>query len=205
MDTSMALDQLNPTDLQSVMAFLVGAGIGIIMLLVVIGILSIVALWILFNKAHEHGWAAIVPFYNSFVLFKISWGNGWLFLIPTVINIISYATGNDGAMGIVNTILGIFLLVFCIMTLYKFAQAYGQGVGFTIGLIFLDTIFLCIMAFSSKIQFVGTPVKGAAAAAPAAAPAASAAPAAQGDKFCQNCGTKLEPGVDVCPSCGAKQ
>ena len=38
MDTSMALDQLNPTDLQSVMAFLVGAGIGFIMLMVVIGI-----------------------------------------------------------------------------------------------------------------------------------------------------------------------
>ena len=105
-------------------------------------------------------------------------------------------------MGVVNTILGIFLLVFYIITIYKFAQAYGQGVGFTIGLLFLDTIFLCIMAFSSNIQYVGVPVKGADAAAPAAAPAA---PAAQGDKFCQNCGTKLDPGVDVCPSCGAKQ
>ena len=43
--------------------------------------LSIVAMWILYTKAHEEGWAAIVPFYNVFVLFKITWGNGWLFLL----------------------------------------------------------------------------------------------------------------------------
>lgn len=180
MDTS-ALSELNPTDLQSVMSFLVGAGIGLILFLVVICVLSIVALWILFNKAHEHGWAAIVPFYNTYVLFKISWGNGWLFLIMYALSIASSLIGTDSTgAAVVSTILSIALLVYTIMTLYKFAKAYGQGVGFTIGLIFLDTIFLCIMAFSSKIQFVGTPV----AAAPAApvAPAAPAEPAAPTDQ-----------------------
>ena len=29
---------------------------------------SIAAMWILYNKAHEEGWAAIVPFYNTYVL-----------------------------------------------------------------------------------------------------------------------------------------
>ena len=49
--------------------------------MLIIGILMIVAEWKLFKKAGEHGWAAIIPFYNSYVLTKITWGNGWLFLL----------------------------------------------------------------------------------------------------------------------------
>ena len=39
---------------------------------IILGI-SIAAMWILFTKAHEEGWASIVPFYNMYVLFKITW------------------------------------------------------------------------------------------------------------------------------------
>lgn len=33
-------------------------------------VLTIVASWIMYAKAGEHGWAAIVPFYSSYVKFK---------------------------------------------------------------------------------------------------------------------------------------
>ncbi len=39
------------------------------------------ALYGVFKKAGEPGWAAFVPFYNYYVMVKISGYNGWLFLL----------------------------------------------------------------------------------------------------------------------------
>ena len=40
-------------------------------------VLNIVAGWKIFEKAGQPGWASIVPFYNSYIRYKIFWGNGW--------------------------------------------------------------------------------------------------------------------------------
>ena len=96
--------------------------------------ISIAAMWILFNKAHEEGWAAIVPFYNTFVLFKITWGNGWLFLL---------------------LLIPIVRIVISIITMVKLAHVFGKDGGWACGLIFLNTIFLCIMAFDDKVRYIG--------------------------------------------------
>ena len=44
-------------------------------------ILVIVATWYIFQKANEPGWAAIVPFYNRYVMYKIVFNNGWLMFL----------------------------------------------------------------------------------------------------------------------------
>lgn len=46
-------------------------------------VLNIVAGWKIFEKAGQPGWASIVPFYNSYIRYKIFWGNGWLFFGPS--------------------------------------------------------------------------------------------------------------------------
>lgn len=92
----------------------------------VICVIALVAMWKIFVKADEPGWAAIVPFYNNYVLFKIAMGNGWLFLlclIPVVGSIVA------------------------LVAYYKLAIAFGKGVGFGIGMIFLTPIFLLLLAF----------------------------------------------------------
>lgn len=38
-----------------------------------IAILVIVAMWKIFQKAGEPGWKAIIPFYNSYTMYKIVW------------------------------------------------------------------------------------------------------------------------------------
>jgi len=100
-----------------------------------VGVLAIVALWKIFVKAGEPGWAAIIPFYNLYVLFKITWGNGWkfLFLLIPIANI-----------------------VFLIITMVKLAKAFGKSGGFAVGLIFLSVIFYCILAFDQS-QYLGVP------------------------------------------------
>lgn len=43
-------------------------------------ILTVAAQWVVFQKAGIAGWKSIIPIYNSYCLFKIAWGNGWVFL-----------------------------------------------------------------------------------------------------------------------------
>lgn len=101
-------------------------------------VVAVIALWQIFRKAGEEGWAAIVPYYNLYVLYKITWGNGWFFLLL----LIPFA----------NFVIGI-------ITLVKLAKAFGKGGGFACGLIFLNFIFMLILAFSKDIQYVGVPGK----------------------------------------------
>lgn len=93
------------------------------------GILTLVAMWKVFNKMGYAGWEAIVPFYNVYIIFKELYGNGWkmlLLLIP---------------------LFNIYVIVKLDLDL---ANAFGKSTGFGIGLIFLNAIFMCIMGFDDS-------------------------------------------------------
>lgn len=100
----------------------------ILLLTFVVGILTIVALWKIFDKAGIAGWKSLIPLYNTYCICKITWGSGWLFLVNFV--------------PVVN-------FVFSIVTLFRLAKSFGKGIGFTLGLIFLAPIFLLILGFGS--------------------------------------------------------
>ncbi len=101
----------------------------------VIIILLIAAMWKVFSKAGQPGWAAIIPIYNIYVLCKVAGRPGWwllLMLIPFV-----------------NIIIAIILNI-------DIAKNFGKGVGFGIGMIFLPFIFYPILGFGSA-QYQGGP------------------------------------------------
>ena len=65
------------------------AGIGMFTLVVALicialAIVGVVAIWRVFAKAGRPGWAALVPFYNSWVLAEIAGKPGWWGLLPLV-------------------------------------------------------------------------------------------------------------------------
>lgn len=105
-----------------------------------VGIFMLVVTWKLYKKAGKPGWAAIVPFYNQYVLAEITWGNGWFFLIffASIIPIVG----------------SIAVLIFMVMTYIKLAKAFGKDGGFALGLIFLNPVFLAILALG-KSEYVG--------------------------------------------------
>jgi Family of unknown function (DUF5684) len=108
-----------------------GAAGGLIGL--VIGLVIIIAMWKVFSKAGQPGWAAIIPIYNFYVLCKVAGRPGWwllLMLIPFV-NFI------------------IFIIV-CI----DIAKNFGKGTGFGLGLAILGVIFFPILGFGSA-QYQG--------------------------------------------------
>lgn len=117
----------------ALMAIGVGAYTAYLLIVLVIAILSLVALWKIYKKGGKPGWAALVPFYNQYCMFDIAFGCGWLFLLTFV--------------PLVNIVIGI-------MKQFKLARAFGKGVGFGFGLMFLNTIFLYILAFG-KAEYVG--------------------------------------------------
>lgn len=92
-------------------------------------ILQIVSKWKIFSKAGEHGWAALIPFYSTYVLYKITWENGLFFLLSYI-----------PCLNIIVTI----------MTNMKLAAVFGKGDGFAIGLSLLGIIFYPILAFDNS-------------------------------------------------------
>jgi hypothetical protein len=98
-----------------------------------IGLLIIVAMWKVFTKAGQPGWAAIIPIYNLYIWCKIV-GRPWWWLLLMLIPIVNF---------IVAIVLSIDL-----------AKSFGKGAGFGIGLALLGVIFWPILGFGSA-QYQG--------------------------------------------------
>ena len=111
------------------------AGVLIVYYLIIIAVavLVLVSWWKIFVKAGKPGWAAIVPFYNMYCMYSISFGNGWLFLL--------------GFVPCVNIVVQIIMYV-------KLSQAFGKSGGYAVGLIFLPVIFLPMLGFGDA-DYVG--------------------------------------------------
>ncbi len=110
-----------------------GMGIGMVLFYVVLIVVLIVAQWKIFEKGGQPGWAVLIPFYNIYVLLKLVGRPGWwliLMLIPFVNFIVAIIVAND------------------------LSKSFGQGVGFTLGLIFLSPIFLLILGFGDY-KYIG--------------------------------------------------
>lgn len=103
-----------------------GIGIGFIVIILAVVVLMIAAMWKIYEKAGQPGWAAIVPIYNLYILLKIVGKPGWwliLFLIP----IVNY--------------------VFIIWTYNMLSKSFGKDEGFTAGLVLLGPVFFPILGF----------------------------------------------------------
>ena len=99
-----------------------------IIISLIIAVLIIAGMWKIFTKANVPGWGAIIPFYNIYLLFKITLGNGWFFLL-LLIPFVNY--------------------IVLIYVDYKLAKSFDKGIGYTLGLIFLSLIFIPMLGFGS--------------------------------------------------------
>ena len=111
-----------------------GAPVGVLVVYGIIMVVMIAAMWKMFTKAGQPGWAAIIPIYNLIVLLQIAGKPVWwfiLFLIPLV------------------------NFVIIILVSIDVAKAFGKGAGFGIGLWLLPFIFYPILGFGGA-QYVGS-------------------------------------------------
>ncbi len=94
------------------------AGIASTMMIVVlaIAVVAIIAMWRVFVKAGQPGWAILIPIYNVYILLKIAGRPGWwvvLMMIP-----------------LVNIVIALIVAI-------DVAKAFGQSAAFGVILLFL--------------------------------------------------------------------
>ena len=157
-------------------------------------VLTIIASWIMYAKAGEPGWAAIVPFYSSYVRFKIAGKKKlfWGYLVACIASIagcilLMYEIIASGLSVMTSSYMGSYydstygyggssignhmgMLIFAVILIIAaviaaavmnilccvgLSHAFGKGAGFACGLIFLNVIFVCIIAFNKNIVYVG--------------------------------------------------
>lgn len=109
---------------------------GIMLVILVFGLLQIVSVWIVFEKAGEPGWAILIPGYNMWVLAEVGDKPGWLGLLMFFSGFVPYV----GAL--VGLILSLVISI-------GVAKAFGRGAGFGVGLTLVPIVFYPILAFSS--------------------------------------------------------
>ena len=111
-----------------------------------VALLLIVAMWKVFTKAGQPGWASIIPIYNLYIWCKIV-GRPWWWILLMLIPFVNF--------------------IICIILCIDLAKSFGKGVGFGIGLALLGIIFFPILGFGSA-QYQG-PTAGGLTPAPQAA------------------------------------
>jgi hypothetical protein len=101
----------------------------------VIGIVCLIGMWKVFDKAGQPGWAVLIPIYNIIVLLRVA-GLPWYWVFTPLVAIIP--------------ILGLIAyLAWIVWVHHRISTRFGQGIGFTIGLTFLGPIFWLILGFGS--------------------------------------------------------
>lgn len=138
-----------PTNLDKLYT-LVGAYLGVVVTItLVIAILQIVAMWKLFTKAGEKGWKSLIPIYNMFVYYKVSGISPWFLVLAFGLSILSEI---ENEIVIAIALIGTMIIV--IYQNHSLAKSFGKGLGYTLGLLFFNTIFLLILGLGSA-QYVG--------------------------------------------------
>ena len=116
--------------------------------------MRIIAGWKVFAKAGEAGWKSIIPIYNLFVQYGFSWKASMaaVYLVLVVV----YGVGGQFG-GIWTTISGVAFLAMNIVDwigMHNLSKSFGHGIGFTIGLIILQPVFIIILAFGGS-KYIG--------------------------------------------------
>lgn len=110
------------------LAAFAGAYVVLLVISLIASLFMVVCLWKIYSKAGKPGWGSIVPLYNTYLLFEIAMGNGWLFLLSLV--------------PFVNIVIGI-------MVYFKLAGSFGKSAAYAFGLLFLPIIFFPMLAFGN--------------------------------------------------------
>ncbi len=122
-------------------------------------VITVIAYWQIFKKAGEKGWKSLIPVYNSYIIYKISWKTSmfWIMLILDIVYAVLAGinvSAQSGVLAFLMYAVYIAVIVIAIIAMHKLSKAFGHGAGFTVGLIFLSPIFILILAFGGS-KYVG--------------------------------------------------
>lgn len=110
-------------------------------------IFSLVMLWQFAVKTGREGWKLYIPIYSNYVLFDIAGLDIYWFIISLVPVLAVYTLYEYTIIVVLSYVFSIFLSFFYC---YSLAKKFNKGIGFTLGLFFLNPIFMAILTFDKK-------------------------------------------------------
>ena len=131
--TIPVLAQLGSNDAARTAAAAASTTTSLVILAIVV--LLIAAMWKVFERAGEPGWAVLVPIYNLYILCRIAGMSGWWVLVA-LIPLVS--------------------IIFVFASSIGIAQRFGKGVGYGIGLALLPFIFWPMLAWGDSAPVART-------------------------------------------------
>lgn len=138
-------------------AAILGFGAAFFVGLAILYVMYVVAYWKIFTKAGESGWKSLIPCYNTYIQYKLTWKPYifWVLLVATVVTGVLKTIENPGTVvTVIGAVLSVVILVLNIMTCHKLSKAFGHGAGFTVGLVLLQPIFILVLGLGSS-QYIG--------------------------------------------------
>jgi hypothetical protein len=114
-------------------ALLAGLITAYLVIVIPIVLIAIVAIWRVFTKAGQPGWAVLIPFYNLYVYSQVVKRPGWWMLLYFA--------------SIIPVVGSLAVLFVSIIDSLRLAKLFGKSSGFGVGIILLGVVFLPILAF----------------------------------------------------------
>jgi hypothetical protein len=147
--------------------------------------LMVVSIWKIYVKMGEPGWKSIIPFYSTWTLIdRLRKPQSWFWILMLVCFIymmllvflmvaVKMAEIGSAEMDIFSILIylvpilacAVVMIVYEIKIYHALSKTFGQGAGFTVGMILLPVIFFPVLAFgdfSFKPEEPGVPNKVAA-------------------------------------------
>lgn len=130
-------------------------------------LLPIIGYWFLFEKKGESGWKNLIPFYGSYMQYKLFFNTGkwwrqflasilfYVFLVALFVGLAMFNVDemfSQAAFICMAAFVGMFiafiwLIVIAIQYDISICKKYGRGVWFILGMIFFGSIFVAILAY----------------------------------------------------------
>ncbi len=128
---------------------ILGAGITYALLCAIWYVLCVIGGWKVFTKAGEAGWKSIIPFYNTYIYFKISW-KPVMFWVMVILMIAGtyFSRSEDSSM--VGHLCAFGSAILTVIQNVKLSKAFGHGIFYALGLLIFNPVFVVLLGFGGS-------------------------------------------------------
>ncbi|MDD3219348.1 MAG: DUF5684 domain-containing protein [Lachnospiraceae bacterium] len=125
---------------------------GVIILLIIWMVTDIIGSWRIFKKAGESRWKALIPFYSTYTMYKVTWHTFafWVYGGIIITNVLCSYLSQANVIAVLGSFLALTTLGIHIEQMHRLAVCFHKGFWFTVGLVFLKPIFILILAFDKS-------------------------------------------------------
>ncbi len=116
--------------------------------------LTAAGFWLIFGKAGQPVWIALVPFYNIYIQYKISWDVTWFWIYIGGLTAYMLLHGHNWFFNGISCLALLISFGISLMAAFQLAKSFGKDNTFAIGLFFLGPVFLLILGLDQS-QYLG--------------------------------------------------